>query len=154
MVSGGKGEIFDPQGGMLLWYPHIRFQRILAYKLVLKKTTEIRKRRDMGNPLQAVNSKYRTVDTAPAIMSQSKCKHFSAQWRSWVAFYKQNGKNACFRGVYKQECVENGCAGTRAAFRPGGRRFHPSPLRPLVSSEKFPDSELYKFIIFWQLFLG
>ena len=43
-----------------------------ACKIVLKMTTEMRKRRDMGNPLQAVNSKYRTVDTALVIMSQSK----------------------------------------------------------------------------------
>ena len=43
-----------------------------ACKIVLKITTEIRKRRDMCNPLQAVNSKYKTVDTAIAIMSQSK----------------------------------------------------------------------------------
>ena len=38
-----------------------------AYKIVLKMTTEMRKRRDMGNPLQAVNSKYGTVDTATSL---------------------------------------------------------------------------------------
>ena len=47
-----------------------------ACKMVLKMTTEIKKRRDMGNPLQAVNSKYRTVDTALAIMSQSNANTF------------------------------------------------------------------------------
>ena len=35
-----------------------------ACKVVLKMAKEIRKRRDMGSPLQAVNSKYKTVDTA------------------------------------------------------------------------------------------
>ena len=43
-----------------------------ACKIVLKMTTEIRKHGDMGNALLAVNSKYTTVDTAVAIMSQSK----------------------------------------------------------------------------------
>ena len=31
MVSGGGVKSSTP-GGVLLWYPHIRFQRILAYK--------------------------------------------------------------------------------------------------------------------------
>ena len=43
-----------------------------ACKIVLKMATEIRKREDVGNPLQVVNSKYRTLDAALAIMSQSK----------------------------------------------------------------------------------